>query len=131
PANPAYGYGQPQPLPGTPPSLCRECGVVQAVRQVNQQGEASGLGAVAGGVLGGVLGNQVGKGGGRKAATVIGAVGGAVAGHQIEKSQRSHVIFETTVRFEDGSVRVFNQESQPYWRQGDRVRYLNGSLNAY
>jgi hypothetical protein len=41
------------------------------------------------------------------------------------------VVYETTVRFEDGNVRVFAQEGQPYWRQGDRVRYLNGTLNVY
>lgn len=114
-----------------PPSICRECGVVQSIRPITREGQGSGMGAVAGSVVGGVLGNQVGRGRGRDAATVVGAIGGAVAGHQIEKSQRTTTTYEITVRFDDGSMRVFNQEQQPYWRQGDRVRVYNGALSGY
>lgn len=107
---------------------CADCAVVESVRTVQKQGEGTGLGAVGGGVVGGLLGNQVGKGHGRDAMTVIGAVGGAYAGHQIEKSARSTTQYQTTVRFEDGSVRTFTSAQAVSWQPGDRVRVVNGQL---
>lgn len=109
--------------------LCRDCGVVESVREVETQGEGTGLGAVAGGVVGGVLGHQVGKGRGKDVATVIGGLGGAVAGHQIEKKVRSEKNYEVSVRFEDGSRRNFSV-SQANWRPGDRVRVVDNTLQA-
>jgi outer membrane lipoprotein SlyB len=110
------------------PAICRDCGTIESVREIAKEGEGSGLGAVAGGVLGGVLGNQVGNGRGRDVATVAGAIGGAFAGHQIEKSQRKVVDYQITVRLEDGTSRVFHQDTTPAWRSGDRVRIENGTL---
>lgn len=110
------------------PAICRDCGTIESVREIAKEGEGSGLGAVAGGVLGGVLGNQVGNGRGRDVATVAGVLGGAFAGHQIEKSQKKVVEYQITVRLEDGNSRVFNQDTAPAWRSGDRVRIENGTL---
>ena len=118
PARPAYA----------PPPVCRDCGTVEAVRDVSAPAEASGLGAVAGGVIGGLLGNQVGRGKGNTAATIVGAVGGAFAGHQTEKYVRAEKQSQVTVRFEDGSSRSFNQEGGTRWQVGDHVRLSNGSL---
>ena len=118
PARPAY----------TPPPVCRDCGTVEAVRDVSTPAEASGLGAVAGGVLGGLLGNQVGRGKGNTAATIVGAVGGAFAGHQTERYVRAEKQSQVTVRFEDGSSRSFSQEGGTRWQVGDHVRLINGSL---
>lgn len=109
------------------PSICRDCGTVESVREITTKGEGSGLGAVAGGVLGGVLGNQVGNGKGRDAATVVGAIGGAVAGHHIEKNVRSEKQYQVSVRFDDGSYRTYTL-TNPQWRSGDRVRLSNGGL---
>lgn len=109
---------------------CAECGVVESVREIEKAGEASGLGAVAGGVVGGVVGNQVGGGRGRDAMTVIGAVGGAVAGNQIEKKAKATKVYEVTIRFEDGSVRTVTEPNAPTWRQGDRVKVINGQIQA-
>jgi len=111
-----------------PPSICRECGTVEAVREVSTPAEASGLGAVAGGVLGGLLGNQMGRGKGNAAATIVGAAGGAFAGHQTEKYVRAEKQLQVTVRFEDGSTRTLNQEGGNRWQIGDHVRLSNGSL---
>lgn len=111
------------------PPLCRECGTVENVQEMNVKGEGSGLGAVAGGVLGGVLGHQVGKGHGKDAATVIGAIGGALGGHQIEKNVRTEKQYQVTVRFDDGTTRTYTQ-TNTNWRQGDRVRLDNGTLSA-
>lgn len=110
------------------PAICRDCGTIESVREIAREAEGSGVGAVAGGVLGGVLGNQVGNGRGRDLATVVGVIGGAVAGNQIEKAQKRVVEYQVTVRFEDGTSRVFTQETAPAWRSGDRVRVENGLL---
>lgn len=109
---------------------CAECGVIESVREVENQGQASGLGAVGGAVVGGVLGNQVGGGRGKDIMTVVGAVGGAVAGNQIEKKVKSTKSYEITVRFEDGSTRVLSEANPPAWKPGDRVKVVNGQIQS-
>lgn len=88
---------------------CNDCGVVVAVREVKQPGQATGVGAVAGGVVGGVVGNQFGGGRGKDAMTAIGVVGGAIAGHEIEKQSRAQTVYHVEVKMEDGSTRSFTQ----------------------
>lgn len=127
---PAAAGAEAPAAPAPVAAVCRDCGVVESVREVAREGEASGLGAVAGGVLGAVLGNQVGGGRGKDVATVLGGVGGAVAGHQIEKSRNRQVDYEIVVRFDDGTSRVMTQPTQPAWRQGDRVRVVDGVIGA-
>lgn len=105
--------------------VCTSCGTVESIREVTGPGRASGLGAVAGGVLGGVLGNQVGGGNGKKLATVVGIVGGAFAGHHIEQNMQSEKRYEVSVRMDDGSRRVLQQEAAPLWQVGERVRLGN------
>lgn len=109
-------------------SVCRECGTVTGVREIDKPGQASGVGAVAGGVLGGVLGRQIGGSNHRTAGTVLGAVGGGLAGHQIEKSAKSGKTWEIGVRFDDGNSRVFTQDTYPASNTGARVRLVNGAL---
>jgi len=109
---------------------CRECGVIDSIREVTTKGEGSGLGVVGGAVVGGLLGNQVGAGSGKDVATVVGAVGGAVAGNQIEKSVKSTKSYDITVRFDDGSSRVFHEENASAWRSGDRVKVINGVIRS-
>lgn len=116
-----------------PPALqaqpvCRECGVVESVREVRQEGEGSGLGAVGGGVIGGLLGNQIGGGRGKTVGAVVGAVGGALAGNEVEKNVRATRHFEIAVRFDDGNVRTFSQAQAPGLQRGERVRMVNGQL---
>src|SRR5438477_12338818 len=108
------------------PPVCKECGVIAAIREIDKPGRATGVGAVAGGVLGGVLGRSIGGRDHRTAGTVVGAAGGAVAGHMIEKKARDGKTFEIGVHFDDGSARSFHQETHPSWKQGDRVRLVNG-----
>ena len=110
------------------PTVCNECGVIESVHAVTQEGEGSGLGAVAGGVLGGALGNGIGQGNGRTLATIAGIVGGAFAGNKVEKNSRQTTHYEVTVRFDDGTRRTFTETMRPPWREGERVRLSNGSL---
>ena len=115
--------------PAAPP-ICRECGTIAGIREIDKPGHATGLGAVAGGVVGGVLGRSIGGRDHRTAGTVVGAAGGAVAGHMIEKKAREGKTWEIGVRLDDGSSRTFHQEVHPSWRAGDRVRVVNGALVA-
>ena len=128
---PAQVAAAPKIAPAPKPALkCAECGVVEAVQEVEVKGEATGAGAVAGGVAGAVVGNQVGSGSKKKVARVIGAVGGAVVGHQIEKHARTTKRYDITVRMEDGTLRTLSQEQAPTWRAGDKVRVVNDVLEA-
>jgi outer membrane lipoprotein SlyB len=118
---------QAAPAPIIPPT-CKECGNIEAVRQIEVKGEGTGLGAVGGAVVGGLLGNTMGGGHGKSAMTVLGAVGGGLAGNQIEKSARKQVRYQVSVRFDDDTLRTFTQDQQPTWRNGDRVRIVDGQI---
>jgi len=111
-------------------AICAECGVVDSVRTINDAKDTTGIGIVGGAVIGGLLGNQVGGGRGKDAATVAGAVGGAVAGNEVEKRAGSTQHYEITVRFEDGSSRVFHESSPPAWQSGDHVKVIDGTLRS-
>jgi outer membrane lipoprotein SlyB len=119
----------------TPPApvvaaVCRECGVIEGVHEVVQEGRGSGGGAIAGGIVGGVAGHQVGSGRGNTLATVLGAVGGAVAGNAIEKKVNTTKSWEILVKFEDGSTRIIKTATQPSWRAGDRVKVIDGVIQS-
>lgn len=107
---------------------CPDCGVVESIRAVQTQGQASGLGAVAGGVVGGILGNQVGGGRGRTAMTVLGAGAGAYAGHEIEKNMNKAVRYQVRVRMQDGTYRTFYETSPPAFSVGQKVRVTHDGI---
>jgi outer membrane lipoprotein SlyB len=112
------------------PAVCNNCGVIEAINEIETRAEGSGVGAVGGALVGGLLGNQVGGGNGRKLATVAGAIGGAVAGNQIEGRVKANKSYDIVVRMNDGSVRKFHQTEQPSWHQGDDVRVVDGGLRS-
>jgi outer membrane lipoprotein SlyB len=101
-------------------------GVVESVHEVEVKGDAKGVGAVGGGVAGAVLGHNIGDH--NKLVTVLGAAGGALLGNQIEKQARTSKQWEMTVRYEDGTTQSFQTKEQPFWHQGDHVRYYEGKL---
>jgi outer membrane lipoprotein SlyB len=113
-----------------PVAKCTSCGVIESVREVSEKGEGSGLGAAGGAVAGGLLGHQVGGGSGKQIATVVGAVGGAVAGNEVEKRMKATKSYDVTVRLDDGSSRVINENNPPSWRSGDRVRIVDGAIRS-
>jgi outer membrane lipoprotein SlyB len=110
------------------PVICNNCGTVDSVLPISQQGQGSGAGAVLGGLLGGVLGHQVGGGRGKDVATVAGAVGGAVLGNQIEKSNKTTQHMNIRVKLEDGTYQTIKSETDQGLRIGDRVKIENGRL---
>ncbi len=99
--------------------------MIESVREVETNGQGSGLDAVGGGVVGGLLGNQGGVGHGKDAMTVVGAVGAAFAGNEIEKRTKSTKSYASTARLDDGSSRVVNEADVPRWRSGDKVKIVN------
>ncbi len=107
---------------------CNDCGKVQSVRVVQQDGKGGAGGVVLGGVAGGLLGNQVGSGGGRTLATVAGAVGGAYAGKHIEGKMNKVQVWKVNVRFENGRTGTYNFEHDPHMSRGDSVRKQGGSI---
>ena len=107
---------------------CNHCGRILSIRAVEQEGEASGLGAVAGGVAGGVLGNQIGKGRGNTLMTVLGVGGGAYAGHTIEKNMKKTTAYVIKIEMQDGTVRTVTQYEAPQFSVGDRVQLRDGQL---
>jgi outer membrane lipoprotein SlyB len=127
-----------QPLPGTPagpPAAsaangCTTCGMVESVRYVEKKGEGSGAGLVAGGIVGGVLGHQIGSGRGNTAATIVGAGAGAYAGNQIEKNAKKKSYWVVGVKLDDGSKRSITSGAKPAFKQGDRVKIVDGNRLA-
>jgi outer membrane lipoprotein SlyB len=105
---------------------CADCGRVQSIRYVEQQGEESGVGLVAGGVLGGVLGHQIGSGRGNTAATIAGAGLGAYAGHQVEKNRNRKSYWSVAIRMDNGNTRSFTYSSKPAVHEGERVKLVDG-----
>ena len=116
----------PAPVAQAPAVKPGVLGMVDSVREVEDKGDAKGIGAVGGGIAGAVLGHNIGDN--NKLVTVLGAAGGALLGNQIEKTARATKHWELTVRYDDGSTQVFNSPDQPFWHQGDRVRYYEGKL---
>src|ERR1700693_3225235 len=120
-------------VPPPPPvvaAICRECAVIEEVREVEKAGQASGAGAVGGAVVGGVLGHQMGGGRGKDVATVLGVLGGGLAGNTIEKNAKKTVEYQIIIRYEDGTKGMFTQATPPSWRAGDKVKVINGVIQG-
>ena len=102
---------------------------IDAVREVKEPGQHTGLGPIAGGIAGAVLGDQIGgKGNTRKVLTVLGAAGGAYAGREIEKRARGTTHWEIDVRRDDGAYHTVRSDTAPPFSAGQRVRIVDGRL---
>jgi len=129
------GLANAQPLPGTPATppaaaACTTCGVVDSVKYVEEKGQGSGAGAVIGGVAGGVLGHQIGSGRGNTVATIAGVGVGALAGNQVEKNVKKKSYWVVSVNLDNGKKQSITSSSKPEFRQGDRVKILDGNRLA-
>ena len=105
---------------------CTDCGRVQSIRQVEEKGKTSGLGAVAGGVVGGVIGHQIGGGTGRTVATIAGAGGGAYVGNKVEQNRNTKTKWEVTLKMDTGNTRIFTYSNPPTVKEGERVKLVDG-----
>jgi len=122
-------HKSPAPMASTKVA-CVGCGVIESTRVIDVPGQTSAVGVVGGAVVGGLLGNQIGGARSRDLATVVGAVGGAVAGNQIEKHMNTSKRYETTVRFDDGTTKVFSETSPQPWKDGERVQVVDGVIRV-
>lgn len=111
PATPEPAVAHAPPPSESIKTICANCGIVERVMPIEQEGASSGVGAIAGGVLGALVGNQLGGGSGKSLATVAGAIGGGMAGNTVEKKMHRVTRYEVRVRMEDGSTRTFTQSS--------------------
>ena len=101
-----------------------QLGVVEFVKNVQVEGNQSGLWTVAGGVAGGVLGSTVGSGSGSTLAALGGAALGAIAGNKVEEKSTQYTGLEITVKLDNGKVIAVVQEADVQFAAGDRVRVL-------
>ena len=125
PSTPVY---ENPPVVQAAAAVCRDCGVVDSIREIKVKGQGTGVGAVGGAVVGGLVGNMVGAGRGKALATVAGAVGGGLGGNAIEKNVRSTVEHQMIVRLDNGASRTFRQASPFPYREGERVRIVDGHV---
>jgi outer membrane lipoprotein SlyB len=105
---------------------CQDCGTVQSIREVKEQGKGTGLGAVGGAVVGGVIGHQIGGGTGKTVATIAGAGGGAYVGNKVEKNAKSKTYWVVDIRMDGGQMRTFNYSAAPTVHEGERVKLVDG-----
>jgi len=120
--------GAPAPSPQAK-AACPQCGTVTGIREIDKP-RKYGAGTAAGAAIGGLLGYAAGGHNHRTAGTVVGAAGGAVAGNVIENRAADNKTFEIGVLFDDGSSKSFHMESHPAWKQGSRVKLVNGGLQS-
>jgi len=43
---------------------------------------------------------------------------------------KSNVVYEITIRMDDGSIRSITQQNAPTWRSGDKVRVQGDQLTS-
>lgn len=102
-------------------AICGRCGTVESTRTVVSYGEGEMLPG-AGGAIGGLIGLQAG--GGRE----VGMLFGALAGKTADKKKPPVTLSEVTVRLGDGSTMVIRDKQSAGWKNGDRVKVVNGAL---
>jgi outer membrane lipoprotein SlyB len=103
-------------------------GTVIDVREVVQEHQNTGGGAVLGAIAGGLVGSTIGRGGGNVLATVGGAVAGGFAGNAIENNTAPKIRAMITIRTFDGRVLTFEQKYTSL-RVGDRVQVTQQGNN--
>ena len=116
--------------PRTPLTVCSNCGVIESITPVKEEGKGTALGAVAGGLAGLVVGNQVGGGNGKTIAKIAGAAGGAYLGNKIEKKVRATTHYDIKVRLDNGTEQTVSQDNEPTLAVGAAVQIVDGTVVA-
>jgi outer membrane lipoprotein SlyB len=111
----------------TPESGVSGTGQVVSIQESTQTSTgAQVVGTLGGAVLGALLGSQIGGGSGQVIAGTVGSVGGAMAGSAIANHAGQEMVWDVTVRFDDGIDRVIRTRERPAFRPGDRVSVSSG-----
>lgn len=106
---------------------CTSCGVVVSMRLVTAADDAAVRNMMGNAVVGGMIGNLLGGARGQELFGWLGAIAAIRNGGVLQPSIR----YETTVRFDNGSSRVFVSMMRPQWRDGDRIRVAEGAIQAF
>ncbi len=101
-----------------------QLGVVEFVKEVQVEGEKSGLGTTGGAVIGGVAGSTIGGGKGSTLAALGGAIIGGIAGNIVEEKLTDFDGLEITVKLDSGEAIAVVQANDVLFAVGDRVRVL-------
>ena len=105
-------------------------GVVLAIAEREAADPASSMaGSIGGALVGGWLGSQVGGGSGQVIAATAGSVIGSVAGGSAASQASARLVWQVSIRFEDGIDRSFTVDQRPDYRPGDRVMVSNGTVS--
>ena len=107
---------------------CANCGVVEAINEVQVKGKGSYIGKIGGGVIGGLLGSEIGNNRNSTVTGIAGAVGGAILGNEIEKRVKKAKHYDVIVRLHDGGTQTVTYPTAPAFRVGDKVKVENGVL---
>ena len=112
-------------------SQTAQLGMIESIRQVQIEGNQSGIGAVTGAVIGGVAGSSVGHKRANIAVGMLGAVLGGVAGNAIEKNATGENAVEMVIQLANGSrIAIVQTAGSQGLMPGDRVNLI-GSPGAY
>ena len=95
---------------------CRRCGVVESVSSLDTARIESGGGVAI-------------RGFGDELMSVLALVAAALTGNLHHDANKA-AIQEVTVRFEDGTTRVFRVVGGPGWQSGNRVKVIQGRIYA-
>ena len=104
---------------------CRQCGIVNSIREVQQQREGTTPGLGVDSPVGLVLYIPVGPGS-RQGDAFAGSVGNREWQNRISSTR-----YEFTVRMDDGDFRVVNKDGVSDLRVGDRVRVDGGRIERF
>ena len=104
---------------------CRQCGIVNSIREVQQQREGTTPGLGVDSPVGLVLYIPVGPGS-RQGDAFAGSVGNREWQNRISTTR-----YEFTVRMDDGDFRVVNKDGVSDLRVGDRVRVDGGRIERF
>jgi len=111
----------------TPGADVAGTGQVMAIRETQQTSDgARVVGTLGGAIAGALIGSQIGGGSGQIIAGTIGSVGGAMAGSAIANHAGAALVWDITVRFDDGIDRTIRVRERPTVRPGDRVSVAGG-----
>ena len=106
-------------------------GTIESMRNVQIEGNQSGIGAATGAVIGGVAGSSVGHKRANLAVGVLGAVLGGVAGNAIEKGTTGESAVEMVIQLTNGSrIAIVQTAGSQGLMPGDRVNLI-GQPGAY
>lgn len=116
----------PDVKPAAVGETCRQCGVIETLRQVQIKDQ----GAVLGSAGGTIVGSQFGRGNSRYVPGAAEIWGGANAGNEVEASEHPSIGYRLVVRMDDGSVRTVYQSAAPGFVVGEKVSVINGAVAA-